>query len=66
MPNEAMTLGEMVDKVPELYEAMRERDSLANHVCELIARNAQYRETFHRWKKQRKLVVSLAAKAMGA
>jgi len=56
----------MVEKVPELYEALRERDSLANHVCELIARNAQYGETFHRWQKQRKRALSLAAKAMGA
>jgi non-homologous end joining protein Ku len=66
MPNELLTLGEMVEKVPELYEALRERDSLANNVCELIARKAEYRQTFHKWQAKRKRVLSLVAKAMDA
>lgn len=63
---EALTLLEACEKVPELYEAMRLRDSLANRVCELTVANAQAAQVLHKWSKQRKLVTALYARALDA
>ena len=62
------TLQEMVDRVPELYETLRERDSLANHVCEVLSRNGQVREILHKWQGRQKRIKTLVARAieMGA
>ena len=62
------TLQEMVDRVPELYETLRERDSLANHVCEVLSRNGQVREILHKWQGRQKRIETLVARAieMGA
>ena len=62
------TLQEMVDRVPELYETLRERDSLANHVCEVLSRNGQVREILHKWHGRQKRIETLVARAieMGA
>ena len=59
-----LTLQEMCDREPSLYDALRERDSLANHVCELVARGAQYREVHAKWVRQQKRIKSLVAKAL--
>lgn len=61
-----LTLQEMCDREPSLYDALRERDSLANHVCELVARGAQYREVHARWVRQQRKIKGLVAKAMEA
>jgi hypothetical protein len=45
------SLHEMVTLNPVLYDALRERDSAANHVCELLVRNGQVREALHVYKK---------------
>lgn len=57
-------LAEMVERVPELYEALRDRDSAANHVCEILSRNGQPREALHRWIKAGKRVKALVARAI--
>jgi hypothetical protein len=54
----------MVDRVPELYDTMRERDSLANHVCEVLSRNGQVREILHKWQGRQKRIKVLVARAI--
>lgn len=44
------TLQEMVQLRPQLYDAMRERDSAANRVCALIARGAKHKLALDAWK----------------
>jgi hypothetical protein len=58
------TLQEMVDLVPELYETLRERDSLANHVCEVLSRNGQVREILHKWQGRSKRIKVLVGRAL--
>ncbi len=57
-------LAEMVEQVPELYEALRERDSAANYVCEILSRNGQTREALHRWIKASKQAKALVSRAI--
>ena len=59
-----LTLAEAVEKVPALYDALRDRDSHANHVCELLARNAECRTELAKWKSLTKKVKSLYGQAM--
>jgi hypothetical protein len=59
-----LTLHEMVELVPELYEELRKRDSLANHVCEIYSRNGQVREVLHKWQKSMKNINRLVEKAV--
>lgn len=64
MSSEIPTLQEMVDLVPELYDTMRERDSLANHVCEVLSRGGQARELLHKWNGRSKRIKVLVARAI--
>ena len=57
-------LAELVERVPELYETLRERDSLANHVCEILSRNGQVREVLHKWQGRQKRIKVLVARAL--
>ena len=59
-------LAELVERVPELYETLRERDSLANHVCEILSRNGQVREVLHKWQGRQKRIKVLVARALEA
>lgn len=64
-PLEVMSLQEMCEKVPELYEALRLRDSKANHVCELLVRgHSKPEETLRLWNNARKRVNTLVARAL--
>ena len=56
-------LQEMVDRVPELYEALRQRDSLANYVCELMRDGKPYRDTHRKWRQKCKEIRALVARA---
>lgn len=58
------TLSEMVEAVPELYDALRERDSLANYVCEILSRNGQVREVLHKWNSKQKRIKTLVERAI--
>ena len=58
------TLQEMVEAVPELYDALRERDSLANHVCEVLGRGGQVRELLHKYQGRCRRIKVLVARAI--
>ena len=59
-----ISLAEMVERVPALYDAMRERDSKANLVCEMLATNRQCRQALEEWKRAKKKEKYLVNKAM--
>ena len=59
-----LSLAEMVERVPALYDAMRERDSKANLVCEMLATNRQCRQALEEWKRAKKKEKYLVNKAM--
>ena len=45
-----LTVTDAVERNPKLYDAMRERDSAANRVCELMSRGQNYRPALGKWK----------------
>lgn len=45
------TLPELVDKRPQLYDALRARDSAANKVCEVLYRGGKPKESLAAWRK---------------
>ena len=59
------TVQEMVELVPELYDTMRERDSLANHVCEIL-KNGRARPgpILDKWKSRTARIKVLVARAI--
>lgn len=62
------SLQEMVDVNPALYDAMRDRDSAANYVCELMARGMRTKEAFEKWRRHHENVkrqVAVAAQKLG-
>ena len=62
------SLQEMVDVNPALYNAMRDRDSAANYVCELMARGMRTKEAFGKWRRHHENVkrqVAVAAQKLG-
>ena len=64
MSERVPTIQEMIELVPELYDVLRERDSLANHVCEVLSRNGQVREILHKWQGRQKRIKVLVARAI--
>jgi hypothetical protein len=60
-----LTVNDAVEANPALYEAMRERDSCANRVCELMAKGANYRAAHAKWKQAAHSVKVEYAKACG-
>lgn len=45
------TLPELVDKRPQLYDALRARDAAANRVCEVLHRGGKPKESLAAWRK---------------
>ena len=58
------TIHEAVELVPELYDALRERDSMANFVCENLNRGHRPHEAMKKWKAAMAKVKSCMEKAM--
>ena len=58
------TIHEMVELVPELYEALRERDSMANLVCETIAKGMRHHSAMSKWRSAMRNVKACVAKAI--
>ena len=46
-----LTVTDAVSANPDLYNAMRDRDSAANYVCELMAHGKNYRQAHAKWKQ---------------
>ena len=57
------TLQEAVEAVPELYDALRRRDSLANHVCELLRDGKRWQDRHRAWKACNAEIKGLFARA---
>lgn len=58
------SLAVLVERNPALYDALRARDSAANHVCEVLARNGQVRQLMEVWKRTQKQVKREVEKAI--
>ena len=58
------TIHEAVELVPELYDALRERDSMANLVCETLAKGHRPHEAMKKWKLAMAKIKSCMAKAI--